>query len=345
MKVLHLLYSDSFSGAENVACQIIQMMSTQPDLHMAYCSRDGQIKRALKQKEIEFYPLTDFTIQQIKKVIAQYKPDVIHAHDMRASVAAAFAIKPGIRIVSHIHNSDFVSRKLSVKSLLYWLANMRISKVLWVSESCFEGYYFHELLKKKSVILPNVIDADAVSEKAMSDQREFDYDIVYVGRLADPKNPLRLIEILKMVQTQKADLRVGIVGSGDLEDITHQAAEAAGLMNNIVFHGFEANPLKILKSAKVMVMTSDREGTPMVCLEAMALGVPIVSTPTDGLCDLVQPGITGYLENDNQIFASRLLSLITDETLRQRFSAATLKEFSKINDIENYRKVLCDAYV
>lgn len=344
MRVLHLLYSDSFSGAENVACQIIQMMRTKQDVQMAYCSRDGQIRQALEQREIEFYPLEDFSVGQVKKAIAQYQPDVIHAHDMRASVMSAFAAGRGVRIVSHIHNSDFVSRKLSAKSLLYLLANIRISKILWVSASCFDGYYFHKLLKKKSVILPNVIDAKAVEEKALSDTEEYNDDIVYVGRLADPKNPLRLIAILKKAQAQKPDLRVGIVGSGNLEEVTQRAAEKAGLMDNITFYGFRANPLKILRSAKVMVMTSDREGTPMVCLEAMALGVPIVSTPTDGLCDLVKPGITGYLENDNQAFASRLLALITDENLQRQFSAATTEEFARINDIEHYKEVLSEAY-
>ena len=344
MKVLHLLQSNRFSGAENVVCQIISMMKDYPNVEMAYCSQDGQIREALAERGIKFYPLTDgFTVSEVKRVLKEYKPDIIHAHDMRASfIAARSAGKT--KIVSHIHNSDFEARKISPKSVAYLLGLPKFSSVIWVSNSCFKSYYFSKFFAKKSKILYNVIDGEAVLKRAESDENNYSYDIAYVGRLANPKNPQRLVKIVSLLKNQKPDIKVALVGSGDLEDETKSLAEALGVSKNIEFLGFMSNPLGVLKSAKVMVMTSDREGLPMTALEAMALGVPIVSTPTDGLCDVVKAGVTGYLEWDEAKFADRVLELITDDNLQKAFSDLTLKEFEKINDTENYKDVLKDAY-
>ena len=91
MKILHLLQSGHFSGAENVVCQIIGLMKDELDIQMAYCSRDGQIRETLKEREIEYYPIKELTVAEIKRIIREYKPDIIHAHDMRASFVAARA--------------------------------------------------------------------------------------------------------------------------------------------------------------------------------------------------------------------------------------------------------------
>ena len=61
MKVLHLLASDRFSGAENVVCQIIEMFKTDDDLEMFYCSPPGQIETALKERDIRFVPIKKLT--------------------------------------------------------------------------------------------------------------------------------------------------------------------------------------------------------------------------------------------------------------------------------------------
>lgn len=343
MKILHVLSSNSFSGAENVACQIIEIMQTETGVESAYCSADGSIRDSLQKRGIKFFPMKKLCTKELKRVIGEYAPDVIHAHDMRAGAVSAMAAK-GIRIVSHIHNSDFKSRKVSVKSLIYLAATLKFSNIIWVSNSCFEKYFFHKLLAKKSKILYNVIDGDDVISRAAADNGSYNYDIAYVGRLADPKNPLRLMRIVALIKEKKPDVKVAVVGSGDLDDITKQTAKELSINENVVFHGFMSNPLGVLKSSKVMVMTSDREGTPMVSLEAMALGVPIVSTPTDGLCDLVKPGVTGYLESDENAFAKKVLEIITNQTIRENFSKATLQEFARINNIDKYKDVLDNAY-
>ena len=92
MKILHVLASNKFSGAENVACQIIKMFSDrEPGIEMAYCSPKGEIEQALNKEKIDYYPLKKLNKRELKRVIKTFKPDIIHAHDMRASFYSAIS--------------------------------------------------------------------------------------------------------------------------------------------------------------------------------------------------------------------------------------------------------------
>ena len=345
MKILHVLYSNRFSGAENVVCQIIGMFRNRPDadVEMVYCSPDGQIREALDERKIAFAPISDLTVPELRRVTSEQKPDVIHAHDMRASFVAARACKK-IPLISHIHNNAFDSRAISPKSIAYLLAARKAKRIFWVSESAFEGYAFHKKFEKKSEVLRNIIDIDALYAKMELDTEEYSYDLAYVGRLTYPKNPQRLMGVIAKMKELKPDVRVAVVGNGDLEEETHALATQYGITNNVDFLGFRSNPLKILASSSSMMMVSRWEGTPMCALEAMALGVPIVSTPVDGLKVLVTQDENGYLSDDDGELAKKAVCIANDKALRDRLSENTQKKAKILNDTKEYTNRLLQAY-
>lgn len=160
MKVLHVLASSRFSGAENVVCQIVNMFKDERNIEMAYCSVDGEIRQALDERGVKFFPVTKLKKKELKEVINKYNPDIIHAHDMRASYVSAQACGK-IPLISHIHNNAFDSRGLSIKSIAYFLAAKKARHIFWVSKSSFDGYFFHKFFSKKSSVLYNVIDVNA----------------------------------------------------------------------------------------------------------------------------------------------------------------------------------------
>ena len=153
-----MLQSNRFSGAENVVCQIISLLK-QGEIEFVYCSQDGQIRSALNERGIVFNPLKKMSILEFERVIREEKPDIIHAHDMRASFMAAITCGK-IPLISHIHNNNFDSRRVSLKSVLYRYAAMKAKHIFWVSKSSFEGYKFHKGLENKSIVLYNVINIE-----------------------------------------------------------------------------------------------------------------------------------------------------------------------------------------
>ena len=343
IKILHVLVSNSYSGAENVVCQIISMFKNNSNIEMIYCSTDGKIRKALNERKVTYALMKEPTKNEIKRIIKEVKPDLIHAHDMRASFLVSIAAQK-IPFISHIHNNNFNSRGVNLKSILYLYAAVKSKHILWVSKSSFKGYYFSKLLKNKSKILYNFINSGEIEKKSELAVEKKGYDIIYLGRLTEQKNPKRLLDVLKITISKKSDIRIGIIGTGDLEDDVRKTIEDENLSNNISYLGFMSNPYGILKNSKVMIMTSLWEGTPMCALEAMSLGVPIVSTPTDGLCELIDEGNTGYLREDDNKLAECCIEVVENENLYNNMSQKSRDRAKDLMNIEQYKSTLETLY-
>ena len=177
-RVLTLIAEQSFSGAENVVCQIIRLFENTP-IEMAYCSPDGQIRTALKAKGVNFIPLSALTLTEVRRVINDFKPDIIHAHDVKASVIAALVSK-NAEVISHMHVNHETMRSVNVKTLLYLLSTYRFKYIYWVSESALNNYKFKSMLNKSSV-LRNVIHKEDIINRIRLDNANYSHDIVYVG--------------------------------------------------------------------------------------------------------------------------------------------------------------------
>lgn len=341
MRVLHVLATNKYSGAENVVCQIIKMF--QGEIEMSYCSPDGDIADSLKEKGVQFFPLKKLSVGELRKVIKEYEPDIIQAHDVSASIVAAMCFS-GKRVISHIHGNDVKMSRFSKKSIFFAAFTPFFFNVLFVSKSCLEDFKFKGLVNKKSRILYNIISLDDVLSKAQQQESNEKYDIVYVGRIGEPKNPLRIVDVLNKAIKEDNSIKCALIGSGSMFDETKQKIKEYGIENNVKMLGFMSNPFPILSKAKVFLMTSRFEGTPMVALEAQALGIPIVSTPVDGLKDIVINDENGYLSNEDNELARKLLQIVTDDVFRENLKQKA-KEFSnKYNDVNSYKKVLLKCY-
>lgn len=335
-RILQLLNTNRFSGAENVVCQIINLFSNDQNYEMAYCSLNGDISVTLERKNIRFIPIERMSVSEVKRVISDYKPDVIHAHDVKASLIASMCHKD-IKMICTIHANDLKMRKINLKSLCMLKVAKESNHIFWVSRSCYNGYVFKKNVQQQSSILYNVINPSILMEQVKSDDQKYDFDIVYLGRLSKQKNPYRLAEVISKVCEKKPDVKVAIIGDGELREELENIIATRKISGNVTMFGFMNNPYKILIDSKVMIMTSDWEGTPMCVLEAMCLGVPIVSTPVDGIKDLVQNQINGYLSNEIETLANELVKIITDCSYRKMLSDNTKSLFGKYNSLADYR--------
>lgn len=343
MKVMHVLNSRIYSGAEKVVSQIIKSFE-KTDVEMVYCSPDSEtVRQMLAEQGVTFLPVDSMTPKNLRRVIREQKPDLIHAHDMRASFVSALCCGK-IPLVSHIHNNAYDARGLSPKSIAYLIAGFKARHIFWVSNSSYEGYLFHKLFAKKSSVLYNIIDTDQIFAKKAQDGNTYDYDMIYVGRLTYQKDPQRLMRICALLKERKPDLKVAIVGTGELEAETKQLCAQLNLQENVHFLGFQSNPIKMVHDSKVMILTSRWEGTPMCALEAMALGVPVVSTPSDGMRDLIEDGVNGYLHDEDAVLVEKLLKIILDPDHRQMLSRNTVQKFEQINDAPKYQQAIAACY-
>ena len=142
-------------------------------------------------------------------------------------------------------------------------------------------------------VLYNIIDAKRIFAMRDSDENTYDFDMIYLGRLTYQKDPQRLMRLSAALKARKPDIKVAVVGAGELEEETKALCRELDLQDNVHFLGFQSNPIKIVADSKAMILTSRWEGTPMCALEAMALAE--LDDPESPLLLFVKTGRTYLL--------------------------------------------------
>ena len=316
-RIMHLISTDSFSGAENVACQIINLFKDDSSYDMKYCAVIGKNKASLENRKIPVLELTKFNIHDIKKAIDEYNPDIIHAHDPKSTIASVIT-SSGKKIISHIHSNHRYMRKISIKSLIFhFYIEKRISSIIWVSDSALNEYIFKDSLKNKSSVIYNVVDAGELKKLAALDKHDYNFDLIFLARLIDLKDPLRFIQIVNLLKTNIPNIKVAIVGDGDLKEAVKEKVAEYGLQKNVKIFGNLENPYKVLKSSKALVITSKFEGTPMNALEAISFGIPVISTPVDGLKKILTKD-KGVFCQSNDEFLEQIKKILENKTKLQK---------------------------
>ena len=342
-KIMHLVSTDSFSGAENVACQIINLFKDESSYDMRYCAVIGKNKEALEIRKIPVLKLDKFNIHDIKKVIREYNPDIIHAHDPKSTIASVIASR-GKKIIAHIHSNHRYMRKISIKSCIFhFYIEKRTSDIIWVSDSALNEYIFNKKINKKtnSIVLRNVVNPNELKDIAVNDKNKYSFDLVFLGRMEDVKNPLRFIDIISQIQKNERDIKVAMIGDGSLMDEVKAKVNALGLIKNIIIFGNLINPYKILLSSKILVITSRYEGTPMNALESIACGIPIISTPVDGLLEIINKK---YLCSTDKDFIKIITMLLNDNGLYNKYNIDLITINNRINDVSTYKRKITELY-
>lgn len=343
IRVIHIVSSGGYSGAEKMVCQMIEMFRQNQYYEMMYCGVNGVIQEICKIKNIYFVELDSFSIPEVHKMINMYRPDVIHTHDLRAGVYCALTANKGINIISHLHGGANNLNRFNVKSIFYRFCGYRFQNIICVSKA-LQAMFQYSRLYDKTLVLNNMIDCTELKRKVLEDNKNYDYDIIYLGRLTHIKNMIRLMDILEIVCKKIPDIKIAVIGDGNMRKETEYKAYSLNIEKNIDFLGWMDNPYKILKESNIMVMCSNNEGMPMSILEAMELGIPIVCTPVGGIKELVMDGETGYMEEEDVLLSERLVQLLNDKRLRKRFSENAMIRSKELNDMEYYKQILTQCY-
>lgn len=347
IKVIHLLQSNKFSGAENVVCQIIELFKSDEEYEMFYCSPYGSIVETLNEKKIQFLPINKLSVKNVRRIVKSTNPTIIHAHDGGACIVATLAtmFNSNIKVIPHIHGNHMNMRKLGLKSILVKIMSVSWKRIIWVSQSSLDDYIFNKFVRNKSIVLPNVISKSDLHQKVFNDINDYDFDCLFLGRITSIKNPIRALNIFKNVIQELPDLKVAIVGDGELLNECMRFTERNNLQKNIFFMGYMKNPVKILSCSKLLVMTSIYEGTPMSALEAMSFGIPIISTPTDGLLDLILQDDTGFYSNDDEQLSKKIIDYLSNNDKYKEMKNNTSKRFEELMDLDSYKNLLCKLYM
>ena len=298
-KVLHLLASNKYSGAENVVCTIIEQLSDYYE--MAYCSPVGSIQDILNKKKIKYYPLKKIRYGDIKRIIKEYKPDIIHAHDIKTSLIASRFGKR-YRVISHLHKNDFSMNKLSLKSVLYRISSRNFFEVVGVSQSVWNEYVFKNSIGHKFRVLYNYVDANKIQKMSNEFSVDKTYDFFYLGRLSPEKNPMEFLAVIERLSEER-EVTAVMIGDGVLMEACKKEIQEKKL--NVDILGFQSNPFPYIKNSKIGIMPSMYEGFGLAAIECNILGKPVFNSGVGGLKEIYENN-PFYICNDLDEYVDKI---------------------------------------
>lgn len=341
IKIIHILNSRKYSGAENVVINIIKNIQNE-DFDLIYVSPKGDIANRLEEEKIKYILTKKTSISEVRRIVKQERPDIIHAHDYTASIITAIS---GVRakIISHLHSNRTWIKKYGIYSIMYYMTTRRYNKILTVSNSIMNEYVFRKRISNKAMMVGNPIDTHQVQDRLKENVNDISYDILFVGRLCKAKNPIRYIELIKEVRKFFPQIKTAMIGDGKLMNECKKKIKELEVEDNIEMLGFCDNPYSILKKAKVLLMTSDWEGFPMVATEALILGVPVIANNVDGLPDIIDDSC-GKIVNSNQEFLDEIEKLLKNENILQEKKRGCTQKIKLLENKEQYYKKIKGLY-
>ena len=339
-KVLHILKSSEYSGAEKIAITIIKSMSS--DYDMIYLATEGSIREKLEEEDIKYVLLNKYSRENIKKIVDRIKPDVIHAHDFTASVICA-SLKKNFLLVSHLHNDPLWVRKWNIKTVLYTLSLKKIDKVFVVSNLAYKNFVFKKWCIEKTKVIGNPLDKNELIARVSKESWKKKYDLIFCGRMEEQKNPDRFIEIVEQLVNEGLDIKAVMLGRGHLLNLCQQQLKEKNLEKNIEIVGFVDNPYDYMAQSKILCMPSRWEGFGLVAAEANLIGVPVLGTRAVGLLELYGEAPYEYCDTDDD-FCRKIKELLTDTEIYEKVSRNSLEKAEKFTRIDLYREEIRMAY-
>lgn len=339
-KIFFIMSTDDFSGAEIVNKRIISYLKNDYDFY--WVSRAGNINSFLDEFDIKWIEIKKLSVREIRRIVKDYKPDILHATDYRASVICAMA-KTKVILIEHLHNNPLWLKKININALMFLYAGMKANQILTVSESIRKEYVFSRFISKKIICVDNPVSRKEILSKVENVNKSKLYDICCVGRLTIQKKPLRFLSIIEKLHREFPDIKVCWVGDGELLDECEKNLENQGLEDIVKFLGYKKNPYVIMNQSRIFMLTSAWEGFGLVAFEALSLGLPCVVSNVGGLTSIVNTSC-GYLCESEQDFISAAKKLLIDKNLYTRMSVSAEIRAKNLDNESEYMSRIANIY-
>ncbi len=268
-------------------------------------------------------------VKALKGLMIQEKPDVVHTHLDVIKYAVPAAKLAGVKRCIHtVHSvaqkeAEGLPQKLINKTLyrLGWSQPVALSPEVWDTVVQFYG------LKWDAV--PVIFNGSDLSRCIPKE----DYaagetvKLLHVGRFDVPKNHAGLLRSFRKLHDRQPQVRLELVGDGDLCPEMKQLAKELEIGEFVTFHGMQSNVYPYLHDADIFVLPSVYEGIPMTIIEAMGTGLPIAATRVGGIPDLLKDRESGLLSPcDEDLFADICEKLVLDRELREKLGRKAREE-------------------
>lgn len=345
----------------HIACNFDYMEDTDEERTLSYIEnikREGVILHNIHFARSPFSPQNIACYRQLKEIINSTSFDLIHVHTPTVSIlsrlAAMHARKHGTTVMYTCHGFHFHNAAPIKNWLMYYPMERIMSRfcdyIVTINKEDFN--------RARTFHAPNVryipgvgVDINRIHECKI-DRNEYKKKIgvpkscvlvLSIGEMIERKNHEVIIRALAKVNNK--NVYYAICGKGPLRDHLETLANKIGVGERVRFLGFRKDIPELCNTADISAFPSRIEGLGLAGIEAMAAGVPLVSSNVHGILDYVIDGKTGYALNPNDVsgFAKAISNLASNETLR-KYMAGNCWNAVKPFEIHNALHTMWNIY-
>jgi N-acetyl-alpha-D-glucosaminyl L-malate synthase BshA len=246
-----------------------------------------------------------------------------------ASMSRQNAPELGLKVVTTLHGTDItvVGSTPSFKPVVEWSINQ--SDAVTAVSGFLAAETGRQLSLRRPIdVVPNFIDPDRhgapIAPCRPEDGSRRQVTLMHISNFRPLKRLGDVVRIFSRVAA-RIDARLVLVGDGPEYGRTRELVEGLGLTDRVRFVGVVDEVAPLLAEADLLLLPSETESFGLVALEAMASGVPVIASRVGGLPEVVEHGVSGFLEpvGDVDAMADRALAILSDCATRNRFGRST----------------------
>lgn len=259
-------------------------------------------------------------IAALSRLIADHRFDTVLSFLVHANAAAALTSlrHPRVRYFQAIQTTQ---RRPAWHWWMQAAVQGRAERIIVPSQSVADCAHTRSLIgRRRIVVIPNAVDV-ARFQNITRIPSAGEFRVWFIGRLDPVKHVPDLVSAMSRVQ---GPVTLHIFGEGPDRARIEQTVARCELGHRVTLHGMVARPEDALSQIDAVVLPSEAEGFPMVLLEAMAAGVPIIATDAPGIRDVVEVGRTAVMSpvGDVGALASAIERVAGDPSLRDQLVSA-----------------------
>jgi glycosyltransferase involved in cell wall biosynthesis len=291
----------------------------------------------------EISPIRDaLSILRLARLIREQRPRILHTHTAKAGTVGRLAAllagdaRPEVVVHTfhgHVLRGYFGPLKSGAFRLLERLLARVTTRLIAVSPQVRDDLVALGVAppEKFSVVRLGIELAERLetAEEGLDARARLGigaerFVVGWVGRMTGVKRTDDVLEALRLLRERGVDAVLLMVGDGPDRDHVEQRASELGIVRHCLFLGYQEDVSGWYRAFDAMILPSANEGTPVVAIEALAAGCPVVATSVGGVPDVVREGVDGFLVpmGDTEALAERLARLAEDPALRARMGAA-----------------------
>ena len=372
MKIAIVCYP-TFGGSGVVATELgLELARRGHEIHFITYSQP--VRLALLNPNVHYhevnvpeYPLFHYQPYELAlssklvDMVKLYKIDLLHVHYAIPHAYAGYMAKQmlkaeGIKIpmVTTLHGTDItlVGNHPFYKPAVSFSIN-KSDVVTSVSQNLKDETYKLFNIKREIHVIPNFIELDKIKidstiachRSVMANANE--KIITHISNFRKVKRIPDIIEIFYKIQ-QQIPSKLMMVGDGPEKEVAENLCQKLGISDKVIFFGNSNEIDKILSYTDLFLLPSETESFGLAALEAMAWGVPVISSNSGGLPEVNFEGVSGYLSDvgNTEEMAQNAINILKDDTILAKFKENALsvaKRFDIKNIVTLYEEVYKEA--